>query len=222
MVAKTLFFFYFCSTHVRTALLHSCVVAVCGALPDRPTDKLPVNIAGCYIHQLFTSYLRACNVRVKFNISYTAEAHQPVNFVFIPHNTPIRIRDTCSQLTWKSHSHALPMQALSDPGQTLYLHESIRVMPKQAHIWSLSNCDVACWYLRLQFIGRINDIPYASWHETYARRTHIRHDGVGLVLSITLHENNDNNVTSVGKRNLLLNSHGHLTKKTKFQLKKFN
>jgi len=70
-----------------------------------------------------------------------------------------RIRDTCSQLTWKSHSphtHGGTFQRTLTSAQTLYL-QSTQVMSKQAQIWSSSTGYVAVWHPCRQFIGRICD-----------------------------------------------------------------
>jgi len=68
-----------------------------------------------------------------------------------------RIRDTCSQLTWKLHSGTHTQRHCLTYPNPCSNFVSTQVMPKQAQIWSLSTGDVAFWYPHCQFIGRIHD-----------------------------------------------------------------
>ena len=88
------------------------------------------------------------------------------------------IRDTCSQLTWKSHSphtHGGTFWPTLTSAQTFYLHESCQNKPK-SEVWKMATSpfDISVASSSVVFM-----IHAASWHETDTQ-THT------LTLSITL------------------------------------
>ena len=79
-----------------------------------------------------------------------------------------RIRDTCSQLTWKSHSpytHGGTFWPTLTPAQTLYLHESSCINKPKSEVCkkATSPFDMSVASSSVVFM-----IHAASWYETYA------------------------------------------------------
>jgi len=82
-----------------------------------------------------------------------------------------RIRDTCSQLTWKSHSlhtHGGTFSRTLTPAQTLYLHESCQNKPKSEVCKTVTSpFDICVASSSVVFV-----IHAASWHEIYTYTHH--------------------------------------------------
>ena len=76
-----------------------------------------------------------------------------------------RIRDTCSQLIWKSHSpytHGGTFWPTLTPAQTLYLHESGQNKPKS----EVCKTATSPFDIRVASSSVVFMIHAASWHET--------------------------------------------------------
>jgi len=77
-----------------------------------------------------------------------------------------RIRDRCSQLTWKGHSphtHGGTFWPTLTPAQTLYLHESCQNKPK----FEVCKMATSPFDIRVASSSVVFMIHAASWHKTY-------------------------------------------------------
>jgi len=78
-----------------------------------------------------------------------------------------RIRDTCSQLTWKSHTPYTQRHFLTypNPAQTLYLHESCQNKPKSKVCKTATSHFVI--HVASSSVVYMILIHAASYHDTY-------------------------------------------------------